>query len=951
MKKLLVFFLLSAIIFFPPVSLYFASKAEEHLRDREYDLEQQKLIVQDFKSLEKKRNFESNFAQELSVFKEYFETLRKDMCNNFDLIRADLKSNMKDFCNKFAFKSQIEVIYNFDGRIERESYGEDLGLKQIASAFCDEGEVDKYLIVKDSPWEKGGENKFQRYMHRFASLYKTREVLQIVLQEKKSKKTFLTTGIELQNGKYIVVFAIADLSNVTNFIHLKARLREHPARDYGIAAYDRKSRIVAFSNFYKNLPELKKTTLEAISKELTLKNITHIKNCRVYIEKKVSRSDILLLGVFPEIETKKNELSLLIGVLFLLSCILFKIMAEKLFLGRGPDLSLSLLIPALFALLIIQPVFASVYLAEEYMNTSYISKKSDVLGKLDNEMRELDDLAKDDFVVGLNRVRGFNSIERIEQLVGMELEKSEDKRFLLKFADKIGNGKDYVQFASLWISTADRKSFTIGRFTEGRLELMERKSPISEIFFNRFFEKLDRLTDKKKTSGSLSAGDLKAEFARDFFINVLGPDSFYKFRRTSDLFLDAHSFYKHDYFFGFPVTYKGKYFAIFAWHFNESSAKRGFLMSRLSNKKEAPRIALFGDEKKILTHPGKLPVLESKFPELLECGKEAHLSRSTISRVIKKKDRSKSIIAVPLNFTSMTMAGYEWLQNFDTYKSELMKKAALLLAILFALGLLLAWSGARYFAAPIKELTMATEEINNGNYSVQIASTHPDEFAEIGNSFNKMARGLHEGKVLKSFVSGSVLKEVALGSENLSEKARQSFATIVFSGIRDFKKIQMENSATEIFDLLQKHLLVATEAISKYGGEIDKMIEDKIMIVFEHDEEDSEQHQKGILAAIEIQKRMMAIHSVEVAIGINSGVTISGIMGAEKARLAHTVVGDPVNLAARLTSEALKMEKSEVIISGYLTQFLPKDLIAEKLPVSSVKGKTQTIEAFVVRKA
>lgn len=85
-----------------------------------------------------------------------------------------------------------------------------------------------------------------------------------------------------------------------------------------------------------------------------------------------------------------------------------------------------------------------------------------------------------------------------------------------------------------------------------------------------------------------------------------------------------------------------------------------------------------------------------------------------------------------------------------------------------------------------------------------------------------------------------------------------------------------------------------------------------------------------------------------MAVGVNTIITeVAGIMGAEKVRLSRTVMSDPVNLASRLACEALKIGGG-IIISGQLLEYLPADFVARKLPVSTVKGKTQSIEAFKI---
>jgi class 3 adenylate cyclase len=153
-----------------------------------------------------------------------------------------------------------------------------------------------------------------------------------------------------------------------------------------------------------------------------------------------------------------------------------------------------------------------------------------------------------------------------------------------------------------------------------------------------------------------------------------------------------------------------------------------------------------------------------------------------------------------------------------------------------------------------------------------------------------------------------------------------------------------------VFSLLQKHLQVADQATTKFGGEIDKMIEDKIMIVYEHDLADAAVSHQAILAAEYMLERFMAEVGHRLGIGINQGITVAGIMGAENARLSRTVVGDPVNLAARLAAIASAGSEGGTVISGNCTDGLPCSLVAEKLPISHVKGKTQSVEAYLLVK-
>ncbi|MBU1105671.1 MAG: adenylate/guanylate cyclase domain-containing protein [Candidatus Riflebacteria bacterium] len=259
-------------------------------------------------------------------------------------------------------------------------------------------------------------------------------------------------------------------------------------------------------------------------------------------------------------------------------------------------------------------------------------------------------------------------------------------------------------------------------------------------------------------------------------------------------------------------------------------------------------------------------------------------------------------------------------------------------------------AGAVYFTAPLRELTNATNQISKGNFETRISEKHPDEFAEIARAFNTMATGLQEGGMLRNFVAESVRREISDQTiDELAQKSQLRRATIIFAGICDFNSYQRNHDEHETFALLQKLLQVSDNATSIFGGEIDKVIEDKIMIVFEHENDDQPFCEKAIMTAINISEQMWAQAGYRVAAGVNTGITVAGIMGAANARLSRTVVGDPVNLAARLTSLATKLPEGGVIVSGALVSAVPHGYECEKLPVSSVKGKTQAIEAYLVK--
>ena len=139
------------------------------------------------------------------------------------------------------------------------------------------------------------------------------------------------------------------------------------------------------------------------------------------------------------------------------------------------------------------------------------------------------------------------------------------------------------------------------------------------------------------------------------------------------------------------------------------------------------------------------------------------------------------------------------------------------------------------------------------------------------------------------------------------------------------------------------------DIIFKYKGTLDKIVGDELMVVFGAPIEIENAPDLAIQTAIEMQKQLIKFNKtsnqpIEIGIGINSGKVISGNIGSE-IRSDYTVIGDNVNLAARLCSFA---RAREIIISENTFNKLKNNFQLEKLTPFSVKGKAKLINGWEV---
>jgi adenylate cyclase len=141
------------------------------------------------------------------------------------------------------------------------------------------------------------------------------------------------------------------------------------------------------------------------------------------------------------------------------------------------------------------------------------------------------------------------------------------------------------------------------------------------------------------------------------------------------------------------------------------------------------------------------------------------------------------------------------------------------------------------------------------------------------------------------------------------------------------------------------------DIVSKHQGDIDKFVGDQIVAVFLGED----MVLNATLCALEIQDAMAALAlehpdwGLAVGIGVNAGQVIMGAMGSSS-RMDYTVLGDAVNLAARLCSHAAR---GQILLSAdtYRTIAERAELAAEPLAPIAVKGKSEPVRVYAIHPA
>ena len=203
---------------------------------------------------------------------------------------------------------------------------------------------------------------------------------------------------------------------------------------------------------------------------------------------------------------------------------------------------------------------------------------------------------------------------------------------------------------------------------------------------------------------------------------------------------------------------------------------------------------------------------------------------------------------------------------------------------------------------------------------------------------------------LSSYIPQRVAEKLAAGEVGQEELE----VTVLFSDIRGFSAMAERLSAREIAEIVGRHLTAMAEIVVEHGGTIDKFQGDAVMVVFGAPDPLPDHAARALRCAIAMQARQaelnaegwgtQAVGGLHIGVGINSGLVIAGAVGGG-GRLEYTVIGDAVNVAQRLQSEA---EGGEIVASAS-TIASADDVDAEPIGLRRVKGREEPVEVYRVR--
>ncbi|MBQ3670666.1 MAG: HAMP domain-containing protein [Treponema sp.] len=288
---------------------------------------------------------------------------------------------------------------------------------------------------------------------------------------------------------------------------------------------------------------------------------------------------------------------------------------------------------------------------------------------------------------------------------------------------------------------------------------------------------------------------------------------------------------------------------------------------------------------------------------------------------------------------------YEGIGNL-TRRNILLMVAILFLAILFI------WLYAKTISNPLKALTKASEEIENGNFDISVKSKSHDEISALAESFNKMSKGLSERARFRGKAGSKVLDGDA---ENVGE---EKSVTVLYFNIRNFAALSQLLSPQEIVGFLNDCMTKMATCITRTNGTVDKFIAESFMAVWGTPSPAGNpalDALNSVISALLMRSSLIELNkslasqkrpAVRIGCGINSGTAIAGEIGTED-MAEYTVIGDNVSLASRI--EALnKPFGSDILITESTYKLISKLVTVEEMPSVQVHGRAEPLKLYAV---
>ena len=254
---------------------------------------------------------------------------------------------------------------------------------------------------------------------------------------------------------------------------------------------------------------------------------------------------------------------------------------------------------------------------------------------------------------------------------------------------------------------------------------------------------------------------------------------------------------------------------------------------------------------------------------------------------------------------------------------------------------------------PILSIGETAIKVGAGDFRARVTGVNSrDEIGDLAQRFNEMIVHLNERFQLAKFVSGGTMAAIKSSDhEGVKLGGERREVAILFADIRGFTSFSEKRSPEAVVEALNYYFQQLADVVVECSGDIDKYVGDQIMATFQG----PNMAENAVHCCLRFNDVMAELarknpdSGLEVGCGVDVGEVVMGAMGS-KERMDYTVLGDHVNVAARLCSHAAPRQ---TLVTGRVFAQMKNSskLSFEELAPIQVKGKAAAIEVYLARAA
>lgn len=241
-----------------------------------------------------------------------------------------------------------------------------------------------------------------------------------------------------------------------------------------------------------------------------------------------------------------------------------------------------------------------------------------------------------------------------------------------------------------------------------------------------------------------------------------------------------------------------------------------------------------------------------------------------------------------------------------------------------AAGSIAAMLAAHSLADPLSAVRQAMVNVHAGDLDAHVAVDDGSEVGLLEAGFNEMAAGLRERERVRDLFGRHVGEDVARKAlaEGVVLGGEVRDIAALFVDLVGSTALAASRRPKEVVAYLNAFFGIVVDVVEAHGGWVNKFEGDASLCVFGAPIEQPDMAGDALSAARELRVRLRdELPELDAGIGVSAGSAVAGNVGSER-RLEYTVVGDPVNEAARLC-ELAKQEPSRVLASATIVTRAP----------------------------